>query len=130
MPRSRDWLVQQGLAKKGKGRLSFAAKDALAKAIADGIIFDDIRQENPGEKLTIARQKVRAEAVIKALEPTRDESIFYVVEPGTKMGQSDVVIGFDICFACNRHVRYCTHELPKPPAWITSEEIFFEKPVV
>lgn len=130
MPRSRDWLVQQGLAKKGKGRLSFAAKDALAKAIADGIIFDDIRQENPGDKLTIARRKVQAEAVIKTLEPTRDESIFYVVEPAIKMGQSDVVIGFDICFACNRHIRYCIHDKPKPPAWITSDEIFFEKPVI
>jgi hypothetical protein len=130
MPRSREWLVKQGLAKEGKGRLSFAAKDALAKAIADGMTFDDIRQDNPGSELKIARRKVQAEAVIVALEPTRDESIFYVVEPGTKMGQSDLVIGFEFCAACGKHVRYCTHEMPKAPAWVTSNEIFFEKPVV
>jgi hypothetical protein len=128
--RSRDWLVQQGLAKMGKGRLSFAAKDALKEAIANGIVFDDIRQDNPGDALTIARRKVQAEAVVKTLKPTRDESIFYVVEAATKQGQSDLVIGFESCSACNRHVRYCIHELPKPPAWVTSEEIFFEKPVV
>ena len=128
--RSRTWLVKQGLAKEGKGRLSFAAKDALAKAIADGMVFDDIRQSNPGDKLTIARRKVQAEAVVSTLEPTRDETIFYVVEPAAKMGQSDLVIAFDICFGCNRHVKYCIHDKPKPPAWISSDKIFYEKPVV
>lgn len=130
MPRSRDWLVQQGLAKKGKGRLSFAAKDALKEAIANGITFDDIRQDDSDASITIARQKVQAEAIVATLEPTRDESIFYVLEPAIKQGQSDLVIGFDICSACNRHIRYCIHELPKPPAWVSSKEIFFEKPVV
>lgn len=128
--RSRKWLIEQGLAKEGKGRLSFAAKDALAKAIAEGMVFEDIRQASPGDKLTIARRKVQAEAVVTTLEPTRDETIFYVVEAATKMGQSDLVIGFDICFGCNRHVKYCIHDIPKPPAWVTSNEIFFEKPVV
>lgn len=37
----REWLVSKGLAKAGRGKFSNAAKAALAKAEAEGIVFDD-----------------------------------------------------------------------------------------
>lgn len=41
MQTRRDWLVSKGLAKPGRGKFSNAAKEALAKAEADGIKFSD-----------------------------------------------------------------------------------------
>lgn len=37
----REWLISKGLAKAGRGKFSNAAKDALAKAEANGMVFDD-----------------------------------------------------------------------------------------
>ena len=41
MPTKRDWLVERGLAKPGRGKFSNAAKEALVKAKAEGVVFDD-----------------------------------------------------------------------------------------
>ena len=41
MVTKREWLIEQGLAKAGRGRFSLPAKEALAEAIADGVVFDD-----------------------------------------------------------------------------------------
>lgn len=41
MATKREWLITQGLAKEGRGKFSNAAKEALAKAEAEGIVFDD-----------------------------------------------------------------------------------------
>ena len=41
MATRREYLVSLGLAKEGRGRFSQAAKDALAKAENDGMVFDD-----------------------------------------------------------------------------------------
>ena len=37
----REFLISKGLAKPGKGRFSAAAKAAIEKAIAEGIVFDE-----------------------------------------------------------------------------------------
>lgn len=39
--KARDYLVKQGLAKPGRGKFSNAGKDALTKAVAGGMSFDD-----------------------------------------------------------------------------------------
>jgi hypothetical protein len=44
----REWLVDQGLATAGRGRFSAAAKEALAKAEADGLTFSDSAKEVKG----------------------------------------------------------------------------------
>ena len=41
MVTKREWLIEQGLAKAGRGRFSLPAKEALAEAIADGVVFSD-----------------------------------------------------------------------------------------
>ncbi len=41
MQTKRDWLVSKGLAKPGRGKFSNAAKEALAKAEAEGVKFSD-----------------------------------------------------------------------------------------
>ena len=129
--RSRDWLIKQGLAKKGRGRLSLAAKEALAKAMSEGMQFDDIRTAVAQPKeIVVARRKVQAEIVETKPIRTRKESTIYVVDRASKVGQSDLIIAFDICYGCNKPIGYCTHAIPKVPKWISSEEIYFEKPVV
>lgn len=39
--KAKEWAVSQGLAKAGKGRMSREAHDAVQKAIAGGMVFDD-----------------------------------------------------------------------------------------
>jgi hypothetical protein len=41
MATKREFLVEKGLAKPGRGRFSREAKDALAQAEKDGVVFDD-----------------------------------------------------------------------------------------
>jgi len=39
--KAKEWLAERGLAKLGKGRISQAGHDALAKAVSEGIKFED-----------------------------------------------------------------------------------------
>lgn len=41
MATRREFLVEQGLAKPGRGKFSFEAHAALADARAKGVVFDD-----------------------------------------------------------------------------------------
>lgn len=128
--RSRDWLVQKGLAKATRGRLSQEAHQALANAIAQGIRFDDYQQPvKLAGKPIVARSKSVAPEVTKA-EPTRKETQFWVIERSTSPMHSDLVIAFSSCAACGRSVKYCTHNTPKPPKFINTDKIYFEKPVI
>ena len=47
MATAREYLVSLGLAKPGRGRFSGEAKAALAKAIADGMTFDEVNPPAP-----------------------------------------------------------------------------------
>jgi len=62
----RDYLVSKGLAKPGKGRFSAAAKAALEKAIAEGVVFDE-----PVAKPVSDKPK-RAPKVAKEKAPSKD----------------------------------------------------------
>lgn len=50
MATMREYLVSLGLAKPGRGRFSGDAKAALAKAIAEGMTFDDVTAPAKSEK--------------------------------------------------------------------------------
>lgn len=128
--RSREWLVQKGLAKATRGRLSQEAHQALAAAIAEGINFDDYRQPTKlAGKPIVARAKPVAPVITKD-EPRRKENQFWVIEKSNSPMHSDLVIAFSSCAACGRAVRYCIHDEPQPPKYINTDKIYFTKPVV
>lgn len=52
MQTKRDYLVGLGLAKPGRGKFSNAAKEALAKAEAEGVKFADVVTKVPTKKAT------------------------------------------------------------------------------
>jgi len=47
MTTKREYLVGLGLAKEGRGKFSNAAKEALVKASAEGIVFSDAEKPAP-----------------------------------------------------------------------------------
>lgn len=47
MKTEREWLVEKGLAKPGRGKFSNAAKEALAKAKAEGVEFKSTGPKPP-----------------------------------------------------------------------------------
>lgn len=55
MTTKRDYLIGLGLAKPGRGKFSNAAKDAIAKAEADGTIFSDSSASVPAPKVKAAK---------------------------------------------------------------------------
>lgn len=116
--KARDWLVKQGLAKKGKGRMSKVAKEALEKAVSEGILFSDYSRSDSD---TLTKVRVQA-APLQKLEKQREETVVWAWD------QKKYWIAFDMCFGCNRAIAYCTHETPKLPTWVDSE-VYWTKAV-
>jgi len=89
----REWLVRKGLAKaNSRGRFSTAAKEALRKAEADGVVFD-----------TSAPVTARLLTVPEDIEPpVRD--IGDELEGWTRGGFS---FAFSNCRACGKNINYC-----------------------
>ena len=66
----RDWLVSQGLATPGRGRLSAAAHAAIDKAVSEGMRFSDMPSGNANETVTSKSVKVGAAADEQYYGPT------------------------------------------------------------
>lgn len=148
MVTSREWLVQQNLAKQGKGRLSREAQAALMQAIAEGIEFSDRTtdgklkpyvpkrapktssdpvakdvpaiDESPLELKPATKPKVSQLTAPRPVEhqQQRDETVIWGVCLPTKPGQTAMNIVIRDCAACGRSVSYCTHKTPKLPKWL------------
>lgn len=99
MTTKREWLVQQGLAKATRGRLSLEAHAALAEAIAAGTHFSDndpvVDSNNPDAK-PWTRAVVEDWPVIRK---SRGQ-LFGKTEEGW-------TVGFVTCRKCARHYKYC-----------------------
>jgi CheY-like chemotaxis protein len=127
--KSRKWLIDQGLAKPTRGRLSGAAKQALAKAIAEGMQFDDMQGIEPTNVITAAVRKPakRHAPVIVVTKPQRTQKLIWGLDKGKKLGMQDLSIAFSSCDGCGKPIQYCTHDEPKLPNWLTSK-VYWEKP--
>lgn len=126
-----------GLAKPGRGKLSFAAHAAIKKAIADGVQIDDykegkvVRNETSGNSTRIAGSNDRSvgsqvgEAEAKEYPPipenpvTHDYDTIYGIDT---RGRSPIVIGFGHCSKCSKQVVFCSHDVPYLPEWIGGGE--------
>lgn len=101
MTTKREWLVQQGLAKATRGRLSLEAHAALAEAVASGVEFsdnasiDNINPDNPDAKPW-------TQVVVKDW-PVMRKSV------GQLFGKTEEgwTVGFVTCRKCARHYKYC-----------------------
>lgn len=116
--RARDWLIRQGLAKPGKGRMSKDAKKALEKAMSEGVVFSDYKKADhdvdPTNSSNLVKVRVQA-APLQKLEKQRDEKVIWAHDQGKYW------IAFDLCSGCNRAISFCTHEVPKLPHWVNSK---------
>lgn len=116
--RSREYLVSLGLAKPGRGRLSLTAKEALSKAMADGMTFDDVVTIN----LPKAETKIQSNIVIKSRPQTsvqqaatpknqigvvRNEKVMYGISKAQRPGESNVVIALSACDKCSYSINRC-----------------------
>lgn len=72
MQSKRDYLVSKGLAKPGRGKFSNAAKEALAKAEAEGMKFADTAPV----KSTGNRVEKKTDTEIKPSDPAMSEYLF------------------------------------------------------
>lgn len=124
--KSRDWLIQQGLAKPARGRLPREAKLALIKAVADGMKFDDIKDDAIIKIPKPARTKQHA-APIEIRSKVRNNTAIWGIDKASKDGQQDIIISFDSCASCSRPIQYCTHDIPLLPSWLNSDT-YMERP--
>ena len=67
MATKREYAISLGLAKPGKGRMSVAANNAIAEAIAKGITFDE-----PIVKAPTGKRRVSAPKIVREKAPSKD----------------------------------------------------------
>lgn len=115
--RSREYLVSLGLAKPGRGRLSLEAKEALRKAVANGMTFDDITTSQPKPETKIQSNiviKSRPQVSMQRATPpnskasiVRNENVMYGISRAEKPGESNVVIALAACDRCSKSINRC-----------------------
>ena len=72
MVTKREWLVQKGLAKPGRGKFSKAAHDALAQAVKDGVVFDEPAAPVKSDKAVTVKRSAPKEPTVKVEKSTAD----------------------------------------------------------
>jgi hypothetical protein len=128
----REFLVQMGLAKPGRGRLSREAKVALAEARKQGAVFSDddavnaapkqqeAVNEKPRRYVVLDGEEIEVEAPVEhpplpANEIMRDNCVGYHTD---KIGTQDVRTAFEHCGRCFAHLIYCKCAKPVGPSWL------------
>lgn len=115
----RDYLVSKGLAKPGRGRLSREAHIEIERAIADGMVFDDV--EKPKKPAKIEAVSEDPPVVTESNRP-----IPTVVTPRVRdIGERDLIgytkegwrVSFITCRRCGLHANFCScHDGLLPPS--------------
>jgi hypothetical protein len=124
--KAREYAISVGLAKPGRGKLSFAAHAAIQKAIADGVKIEDYNQGKVGN-VSIVRTVGSNDGVVESPEKpatptplpenpvTHEYRVIYGIDT---RGRSPIVIGFEFCAKCLKQIIYCLHAVPQLPEWI------------
>lgn len=147
--KAREYAISRGLAKEGRGKLSFAAHAAIKQAIADGMEFEDYKDgkvvKNDSNSSGASTHKSRVSrnsgnenasgsggesgiegpTAIKSRPVTHEYSTIYGIDI---RGRSPIVIAFQYCSVCIVQVRYCSHEIPQLPAWIGGGDGLINQP--
>ena len=109
--KARNYLIQEGLAKPGRGKFSNAAKEALEAALSDGVIFEDYPatpKPQGSEKRTQRRSgkpKPKPHATMDVADPVYSVSAkFYAWVNGKKKK-----VNFkEVCSHSGVSLSYCT----------------------
>lgn len=108
MGTQREYLIDLNLAKPGRGRFSREAREALAKAVADGVTFDDTKVKVETVASSDASDHRQGPEPSRAPVPARPpqirirdiRSMFCEDEDGHE-------IEFSLCRRCSYHVSFC-----------------------
>jgi hypothetical protein len=125
---AREWLAAKGLAKPGtRGRFSNAAKEALAAAAKDGLVFST--SATPTATVTVTAdngEKVteRREINIYAPHPParRSGTLVFVNRKGKRVNVSAT----EACAHCSMSFGWCDCDVPTFRVWQTGELIRLE----
>ena len=117
----RDYAISLGLAKPGRGRMSRAAHEAIAKAEAEGKTFSDspVKSDSPKSNSDSADKpdSVKSNSEPKDFFGPTPNPIYnggwYVVENGKRVDVS----GKEVCRNCMCSLDYHRCDSPILPAW-------------
>ncbi len=123
MVTKRDWLVEQKLASPGRGRFSVIAKEAIRRAEASGMVFDEAPKKTTSAQPAKKTATVQATPISKGKkQPVRTEVQMYGKD------ENGVTIAFGDC-ANGHSVRMCDCENgPVLPKWVGGGIGLLEKP--
>lgn len=126
MATKREYLIERGLAKPGRGRFSNEAKAVLAAAEAAGVVFDEPVKSEPVKSETDEEPAPRRPSLPAAREQARAS----LIKPSKIMREYTCMLGttddgltveFGDCQRCAERVQYCECKSgPHAPAGLTN----------
>lgn len=122
MQTRREWLVSQGLAKPGRGRMSAEAHSAIDKALAGGMRFSDVRQDSDSSKPITSKDASKDSVAATYTGPTPEKTFnggWFVWEGKKKRDVS----GAEVCRKCKVSLDWHRCNLPVIPSIETNEMI-------
>lgn len=147
--KARDYAISLGLAQPTRGRMSREAWAAIDAAIAEGKRFSDYNgtkvsktvPKASNNSVDVSMPNRRVCAVTGELEPLpkvypplpvyverRKQTVAYGIDRGTKPGHSAKIIAIDMCDACEKPIRFCTHDMPQLPKHMGGGDAMLVKP--
>jgi len=121
----REWLAAKGLAKPNtRGRFSNDAKEALAKARAEGVEFID--KKAGGQVVTTVTidengKQVEEKKQVDPFAPHLPASRTGMLDFVGKGGKKHSVNATEACHACNFSFGWCKCDVPTKSFWRTGE---------
>lgn len=120
----REWLAARGLAKIGRGRFSTAAKEALAKAESEGVVFISKAKGTTVASVPVMSESGEVVTETRVVDPfahhhpaARTGMLKFVGESGAKIEISAT----QCCSACSYSFGWCKCETPTFRYWRTGE---------
>ena len=93
----RDWLVEKGLAKPGRGRMSKEAHEAINEAIANGMKFSDVKDS--GDK-PVKSEEVTKNALSGDFFGETPAQIYFGNWKMTDRGKTVTLSEKEVCSTC------------------------------
>lgn len=118
----RDWLIAKGLAKPGRGKFSNVAKEALAEAERQGVVF--LNKGTAVAPVTIIENGERKQEIREINpwahhpDPIRRDPFYTFTGTGGKKVQIAVATA---CLTCQYSLGWCYCETPLVRDWKTRE---------
>lgn len=113
MVTKRQYLIEKGLAKPGRGRMSNAAREAINKAINKGVKFDEpetgtktvtVKTKDEKGKTVVTTKRVQDVPTVPDARPDRPNGTYvFENEDGTKFNRGAATA----CVRCSYSLQWC-----------------------